>query len=76
MDQADQADQALKQAIRQVGSRSALARAIGVTPQAVQQWRRVPAVRVLDVERASDGVVSRHQLRPDIYAPTPTPTEG
>jgi DNA-binding transcriptional regulator YdaS (Cro superfamily) len=48
---------------------TALARALpgDITPQAVSQWKRVPAERVLDVERATG--VPRHELRPDIYPP-------
>lgn len=37
----------------------------GLTPQAVSQWKRVPAARVLDVEKLTG--VSRHELRPDIF---------
>ncbi len=40
---------------------------IGVTPQAISQWRYVPSQRVLDVERVSG--VPRHILRPDLYPP-------
>jgi Putative antitoxin of bacterial toxin-antitoxin system, YdaS/YdaT len=47
------------------GTRKKLAVILGVTPGAISQWKRVPAERVLDVERATG--VSRHTLRPDIY---------
>lgn len=53
-----------------VGSQSRLAELVGVTPQAVSKWLRsksVPAERVLAVETATAGAVSRHALRPDIY---------
>lgn len=59
---------AVKRAIRKVGSQSNLARLVGVTPQAVQQWtaaNRVSVRKVLDVEKATG--ISRHDLRPDIY---------
>ncbi len=60
-------DDALERAITQVGGVAALARAINVTPQAVSQWDRVPAERALAVEKATDGKISRHDLRPDLY---------
>lgn len=56
-------------AIELAGGPSALSRQIGVTPQAISQWRRVPPERVLDVERITG--ISRHELRPDIYGPAP-----
>lgn len=58
-----------------VGGQSALARLLStdaepLTPQGVGAWCRsgwVPAERVLDVERATDGRITRHDLRPDLY---------
>lgn len=61
-------DEALDRAKKAVGGSSELGRRIGVTSQAVSQWRRVPAERVLDVERATG--VPRHHLRPDLYPPS------
>lgn len=55
-------------AAKAAGGQSALARILKVTPQAVQKMcasGRVPAERVLEIERATG--VSRHELRPDIY---------
>lgn len=60
-------DPALTRAIELTGSVTALAVCIGVTRPAVAQWRRVPATRVLAVEKATGGQVSRHELRPDLY---------
>lgn len=57
-------------AAKAAGGQSALARLLRVTPQAVQKMcasGRVPAERVLEIERATG--VSRHELRPDIYPP-------
>ena len=62
-------DPSLQQAIEAAGNGKALAGRIGVSPQALSQWHRVPAHRVLDVERISG--VPRHELRPDLY-----PQEG
>ena len=40
-------------AIKAVGSRYRLAKALNLTPAAVQKWWRIPAERVVDVERAT-----------------------
>lgn len=48
-----------------MGGSSALARRIRVRSQAVSQWDRVPAERVLAVEEATG--VKAHELRPDLY---------
>jgi DNA-binding transcriptional regulator YdaS (Cro superfamily) len=65
---------ALEIAKEKVGGPSGLAKAIGdITPQAVSQWHRVPAERVLAVELATG--VARHELRPDIY-PQPKGRRG
>lgn len=69
-------DNAPTKAVKAVGSQSALARILGCSPQAVQKMcatGRVPAERVLDIEKASG--VSRHDLRPDIY-PKPSATSA
>lgn len=60
----------LRRAIESAGGVSVLASAIGVTSQAISQWSKVPAARVLSVEEASG--ISRHELRPDLY---PAPAE-
>ena len=64
-------DEALQRAIKQIGTSNEFAALLGVKPQAVSQWDRVPPLRVLDVERISG--VPRHELRPDIYPP---PAQG
>jgi hypothetical protein len=57
--------EAMHEAIRRVGGLTALGRALGTSPQAVFQWKKAPAVRVLEIERLSG--VSRYELRPDVY---------
>ena len=47
------------------GARLRIARELGITHGAVYQWRRIPAERVLEVERITG--VPRHVLRPDLY---------
>ncbi|MQA53708.1 transcriptional regulator [Pseudomonas piscis] len=63
---------AIKKAASAAGSQSALARHLKVTPQAVQKMcatGRVPAERVLDIERLTG--VHRSELRPDLYPSIP-----
>lgn len=66
---------ALKKAIKLVGGQSALARAIGVQQPHIFNWlnrnKKVPASHVISIERATNGEVTRFDLRPDIY-----PREG
>lgn len=53
-----------------VGSQAALARLLGVTKAAVNQWkgatRQVPAEHCPAIEQATNGQVRCEQLRPDI----------
>ncbi len=63
-------DEALIRAKAAAQGPVALAKALSerghpITSQAVGQWKRVPAERVLDVEAITG--VSRHDLRPDLY---------
>ena len=60
-------DNNLEKAINLVGGTVALAKLISVTPQAISQWDRVPAERVLAVEEATKGKITRNQLRSDLY---------
>ena len=64
----------IKAAIDAVGTQSALAAALGIKTPSISEWKergKVPAARVLDVERLTG--VSRHHLRPDIFGPAPAP---
>jgi DNA-binding transcriptional regulator YdaS (Cro superfamily) len=56
---------ALAAVIEKAGGPTRIGAALKITGQAVSQWRRVPAERVLDVERLTG--VLRHDLRPDLY---------
>lgn len=51
------------------GLKVRIATELGITHSAVSQWRRVPADRVLEVERITG--IPRHELRPDIYPADP-----
>lgn len=55
----------VEKAAEAAGNKSALARQLGVKVQSIQQWKRIPAERVLDVERVTG--IPRHKLRPDLY---------
>lgn len=52
------------------GGAAALARRIGVSRNAIWQWREknhVPVERVLEIEKVTG--IPRHEIRPDIYPP-------
>lgn len=60
--------------LRQPGqTATALALRMGCHHSQITRWanksRRVPAEQVIPLERATDGQVSRHDSRPDIYPP-------
>jgi DNA-binding transcriptional regulator YdaS (Cro superfamily) len=47
----------------------ALGRKLGIAHQAISNWRRVPPIRVLEIEKMTG--ISRYRLRPDVYGPEP-----
>lgn len=46
-----------------------LALALGIRQSAISQWDKVPAERVVAVEKATG--IPREDLRPDLYEPAP-----
>jgi len=60
-------DKALREVIKKVGSMNALARALCITRQAIQNWERVPVPRVIEIEKLTG--IPREKLRPDFYPP-------
>lgn len=67
-------DEFLTKAIDAAGGPAALAKFISenyepITTQAISDWVRCPPLRVLQVENATGGLVTRHELRPDLYPP-------
>lgn len=54
-----------------LGGQRQLATALGVTPSAVNQWvtgaTRVTAERAAQIEKATNGAVTRNELRPDVF---------
>jgi DNA-binding transcriptional regulator YdaS (Cro superfamily) len=65
----------IKKACDVLGGRVNLATALDVTPQAVYLWvtkpGKITAERCVGIERATDGVVTRYELRPDLFGPAP-----
>ena len=59
--------EALEQAVKAAGGYTALGRKLGITGEAIMQWREVPSRRVLIVERMTS--VPKELLRPDLYRP-------
>lgn len=47
------------------GDGTRIARLLGISRAAFWHWRRVPAERVIDVERVTG--IPREDLRPDLY---------
>jgi DNA-binding transcriptional regulator YdaS (Cro superfamily) len=64
---------ALERAIAILGSQRQLADHCGTRQQTVSKWLKngVPPIKVISIERAVNGAVTRYDLRPDIY-----PREG
>lgn len=61
---------ALDRAIKELGGVGKLATAIGLRQNVVGNWKlrgQVPAERCLAIEQATDGKVTRHDLRPDVF---------
>ena len=55
-----------------VGGLVKLADLLGIRHQSFYSWQRVPAERVLAFEAATG--ISRHEQRPDLFGPMPTPS--
>jgi DNA-binding transcriptional regulator YdaS (Cro superfamily) len=58
-------DDGLRHALETAGGTHELSRLLGISPKAIEQWHRVPAERVLELENATG--VRREVLRPDLY---------
>lgn len=56
----------IRTAADRIGGVPRLAERIGVTRQAIYQWREVPVERIADIAAVTG--VSRAELRPDLYA--------
>lgn len=58
-------DRGLLLAIERAGSMRKLARALGITHQAIRLWHTVPVDRLLDVEKATG--IHREKLCPELF---------
>ena len=63
---------AFNAAVKYFGSQSKLARAMGINPMTVSQWKRkgMPAIRAAQIERLTNGKVTRAELLPEIFGKT------
>ncbi len=64
---------ALKLACEKVGGQAALGRKIGRKQSTIWNWLKngIPADQCPAVEKATNGEVSRHDLRPDVFGDAP-----
>lgn len=69
-------EQAKLSAVEHAGGAPTVAKALGISLQAVWKWRLVPAERVVALEGLAGGRVTRHQMRPDIFGPAPKPAKA
>ena len=63
---------ALDLAIEHVGTQQALADALGIQSPSISEWKsrgRVPAERCRAIQDATEGRVTVHDLRPDVFGP-------
>ena len=60
-------EQAAKRAIALLGGARSVAGKYGLSVQAVYKWHQVPGNRVLEIEQATGGKVTRYEMRPDIF---------
>ncbi len=56
----------VQKAIDAAGNASELARRLGIKVQAIQQWKQIPAKRIIAVEAVTG--IPRNELRPELYA--------
>lgn len=65
---------AIEKAISIIGGTMATARALNIKPPSVSRWLskgKAPADRCLALQKLTGGVVTVHDLRPDVFGPKP-----
>lgn len=58
-------DPGIDKAVKAAGGARALARLLGIGHVSVLRWQRIPANRIIEIERLTG--VPRENLRPDLY---------
>lgn len=61
------ANNSLKEAIRIIGGQKKVAELFGIKQQSVSKWLVSPPNRVIKLENATDHLITRYELRPDLY---------
>ena len=57
----------IRTAADHVGGPQKLADILGIKRQALYMWDQVPSKRVIPIENATGGKVTRQEMRPDLY---------
>lgn len=60
-------EKAKKTAVKIIG-RMELAKKLGITPQAISQWRKVPANHAVAISMLTGGEIKPVDLRPDVFS--------
>lgn len=66
--------EAAQRAVNLLGGQTAVGRLLGVSQQSVWKWCHlwgVPARFVLRIESATNGAVTRYEMRPDVFGEAP-----
>lgn len=67
------------QAVESVGSQAKLATAAGCSQQLISQLLAgkvgITAETAIKIDAATNGTISKHELRPDIFGPEPPPSK-
>jgi hypothetical protein len=62
----DSSDPGLKAVLDKARTKFRLAKALGINPQAISQWKKIPPTRVLQLEELYG--VPPYVQRPDLYS--------
>ena len=60
-------ERAAKDAVKMLGGARKVAALYDLSVQAVYKWHQVPGNRVLEIEQATGGKVTRYEMRPDLF---------